>query len=72
MVLNLKELKELSEEKIKELLTSKETTSKTSFNNIGVSNVNERVKLTFGNEYGLNIKSEVNEYTNMVITIPYQ
>jgi two-component system sensor histidine kinase YesM len=62
----------ISEEKIKELLTSKETTSKTSFNNIGVSNVNERVKLTFGNEYGLNIKSEVNEYTNMVITIPYQ
>lgn len=62
----------ISEEKIKELLTSKETTSKTSFNNIGVSNVNERVKLTFGNEYGLNIKSELNEYTNMVITIPYQ
>lgn len=62
----------ISEEKIKELLTSKETTSKTSFNNIGVSNVNERIKLTFGNEYGLNIKSELNKYTNMVITIPYQ
>ena len=62
----------MNEDKIKELLTSKETTSKTSFNNIGVSNVNERIKLTFGNEYGLNIKSEINEYTNMIITIPYQ
>ena len=62
----------INEDKIKELLTSKETTSKTSFNNIGVSNVNERIKLTFGNEYGLNIKSEINQYTNMIITIPYQ
>jgi two-component system, sensor histidine kinase YesM len=62
----------ISEEKIEEIITSKETTSKTSFNNIGVSNVNERIKLTFGNEYGLNIKSELNEYTNMLITIPYQ
>lgn len=62
----------ISEEKIKELLTSKETTSKTSFNNIGVSNVNERIKLTFGNEYGLSIKSKLNEYTNMTITIPYE
>lgn len=62
----------MNEDKIKELLTSKETTSKTSFNNIGVSNVNERIKLTFGNEYGLNIKSEINQYTNMIITIPYQ
>lgn len=62
----------INEDKIEELLTSKETTSKTSFNNIGVSNVNERIKLTFGNEYGLNIKSEINQYTNMIITIPYQ
>lgn len=62
----------MNEDKIKELLTSKETTSKTSFNNIGVSNVNERIKLTFGSEYGLNIKSEINQYTNMIITIPYQ
>jgi len=62
----------MSEDKIKEILTSKETTSKTSFNNIGISNVNERIKLTFGNEYGLNINSKLNEYTNMIITIPYQ
>lgn len=61
----------MSVEKIKELLTSKETTSTSSFNNIGISNVNERIKLTFGDEFGLNIKSKLNEYTNMIITIPY-
>lgn len=62
----------MSEEKINKLLTLKETTGNNSFNNIGISNVNERIKLTFGDEYGLNIKSKLNEYTNMIITIPYQ
>ena len=62
----------ISEDKIKKLLSSKETTSKEYFNNIGISNVNERIKLTFGNEYGVNIKSKINEYTNIIITIPYR
>jgi len=61
----------ISEDKIEKLLSAKETTNKGSFNNIGISNVNERIKLTFGNEYGLNIKSKLNEYTNVIITIPY-
>jgi two-component system sensor histidine kinase YesM len=59
-------------EKIGNLLTSKETTSKNSFNNVGMRNVHERIILTFGSEYGLNIKSKVNEYTKIIITIPYQ
>lgn len=62
----------ISEDKIKKLLSSKETTSKEYFNNIGISNVNERIKLTFGNEYGVNIQSKINEYTNIIITIPYR
>ncbi len=62
----------ISEDKIEKLLSSKETTSKGSFNNIGISNVNERIKLTFGDEYGLNIKSKLNEYTSIIITIPYE
>ncbi|NRY60244.1 sensor histidine kinase [Clostridium beijerinckii] len=61
----------ISEDKIEKLLSAKETTNKGSFNNIGISNVNERIKLTFGNQYGLNIKSKLNEYTNVIITIPY-
>lgn len=61
----------ISEDKIEKLLSAKETTNRRSFNNIGISNVNERIKLTFGNEYGLNIKSKLNEYTNIIITIPY-
>lgn len=62
----------IPQEKIKNLLTSNETTSKSSFNNIGISNVHERIRLTFGYEYGLNIESKLNEYTKIIITIPYQ
>lgn len=62
----------MSEEKINKILTSNEGTSKNSFNNIGVKNVDERIKLSFGNQYGLIIRSKVNEYTNMIVTIPYQ
>lgn len=62
----------IPQEKIKTLLSAKETTSKTSFNNIGISNVHERIKLTFGSEYGLNIESILSEYTKIIITIPYQ
>ncbi|MDS0525789.1 histidine kinase [Clostridium sp. SHJSY1] len=62
----------IPEEKMKKLLTSKEATSKTSFNNIGIINVHERIKLTFGSEYGLNIESKINQYTKIIIMIPYQ
>lgn len=62
----------MSEEKIYKILTSNEGAGKNSFNNIGVKNVDERIKLSFGNQYGLNIKSKVDQYTNMIITIPYQ
>lgn len=62
----------IPEEKIEKILKSKDVCNKNSFNNIGVSNVNERIKLIFGNEYGLKIKSKLNEYTSMIIIIPYK
>lgn len=62
----------IPEEKISKLIIDKETTSKTSFNNIGISNVHERIKLTFGSEYGVSIDSKLNEYTKIIIIIPYQ
>ncbi len=39
---------------------------------IGLINVNARIKLYFGNEYGIEIISEVNKYTKITITLPYQ
>lgn len=37
---------------------------------IGISNVNERIKLYFGHEYGIQIRSEIEAGTCVTITIP--
>jgi putative HAMP domain protein len=37
---------------------------------IGVKNVNERIKLYFGNEYGLKVESEPDEGTKITIHLP--
>lgn len=37
---------------------------------IGLENVNKRIKLFYGNEYGLRIESEKDEFTNAIIKIP--
>ena len=41
-----------------------------SLNNIGISNINERIKLYYGQDYGLVIKSEAGEGTTVEVTIP--
>ena len=42
------------------------------FNNIGFKNVDERIKLTFGNDYGLSVDSRKGVYTRVTVTLPYQ
>lgn len=37
---------------------------------IGLSNVDKRIKLYYGNSYGVNIKSKINEGTKVTITLP--
>lgn len=37
---------------------------------IGIENVNRRIKLFYGENYGLKIKSEVGKFTKVVVTIP--
>lgn len=37
---------------------------------IGLENVNKRIKLFYGNNYGLKIESKQGEYTSVIITIP--
>lgn len=39
-------------------------------NHIGIKNVNQRIKLSFGENYGIEIKSMVNSGTSIIIAIP--
>ncbi|WHY02475.1 sensor histidine kinase [Neobacillus sp. DY30] len=39
---------------------------------IGITNVNRRIQLLFGNQYGLDLSSRVNEGTTVSIILPYQ
>lgn len=38
---------------------------------IGLKNVNERIKLFYGHGYGINVESEINLYTKVIMTLPY-
>jgi two-component system, sensor histidine kinase YesM len=42
-----------------------------SFNRIGLANVDSRLKLAFGEEYGLSVESEEGAYTRVSILLPY-
>ncbi|HHX22679.1 MAG TPA: sensor histidine kinase [Thermoanaerobacterales bacterium] len=50
-----------------ELKKTDENTNKS----IGISNVHHRIQLLFGDEYGLNIKSEVGKGTSTTLVLPY-
>lgn len=45
-------------------------TKKVKFSGIGLNNVNERIKLYYGEEYGLDVNSEVNKGTTVNIYLP--
>jgi two-component system sensor histidine kinase YesM len=62
--------KGMNEEKINELLQSNTNANKHRFTGIGISNVTERIKLNFGNEYGIKIKSFENGGTTVIVTVP--
>lgn len=57
----------MEEAKINELINS---TPKTNNVDFGVSSVNLRLKLLYGDQYGLSIESTLNEYTKVIIKIP--
>ena len=59
----------MTEEKIDYIMNNKVISSKRG-SGIGVRNVNERIKLIYGNQYGIAITSELDEGTTATITIP--
>lgn len=59
----------MDEESLKSVLSDKNFKSK-QFSGIGLKNVNERIKLHFGGDYGLQINSCLNVGTTVTVKIP--
>jgi len=63
----------MSQERIREVLNKYDQSESCSrMKSIGLSNVNSRIKLSYGNAYGIDIKSMVGEGTTVIIRIPCQ
>jgi two-component system sensor histidine kinase YesM len=60
----------IPEEKIRAILESGSGQSRSRFSGIGISNVQERIGMYFGEQYGLYIKSVLNLYTTIELTLP--
>lgn len=60
----------MSESQLNRLLTEKPEKTKNGLSGIGIWNVNQRIKLYFGEEYGLSIQSVPNLYTTVEMKIP--
>lgn len=60
----------MSETKLNEIKESLNDISKLDRDHIGLNNVNQRIKLLYGDEYGIYIKSKVDEGTTVLIEIP--
>lgn len=59
----------MTEEEISRIMGEK-TRGSRSFNGIGVVNVNERIRLFFGKDYGLHYESEPGQYTKCILELP--
>lgn len=62
----------MTQEQVKSLLGEKKHVSSQRGSGIGVKNVNERIRLYFGTDYGLTIQSEPDEGTTISIRLPAQ
>lgn len=59
----------ISMEKAEDIMKKGKQKSR-SFNGIGVVNVNQRIRLYFGEPYGLDFESEKGKYTRCILTLP--
>jgi two-component system sensor histidine kinase YesM len=57
----------MSSEKIDYILNN---IAKDSVTNIGLKNINDRISLLYGEDYGMSITSVLNEYTSVVLKLP--
>lgn len=62
----------LSEENIARLLTDTSRVTKNYMSGIGLPNVDRRIKLVYGQEYGIKIDSELGVYTCVTVSLPLE
>lgn len=62
----------MTEEKIKDIMNNPQKRKGDTMSGIGLPNVDQRIKLVYGDEYGLRIKSRVGEYTEILVTLPME
>nr|WP_317363658.1 sensor histidine kinase [uncultured Blautia sp.] len=62
----------MTEEKIQDIMNNPQKRKGDTMSGIGLPNVDQRIKLVYGNEYGLRIKSQVGEYTEILVTLPIE
>lgn len=62
----------MTQETIDRVLSGNEPPAADFFRQVGVNNVNQRIRYEFGEAYGISIESEPGSYTSMRITLPYQ
>jgi len=60
----------IPEEKLNTLFSNNQEDKKFNFSGIGINNVNDRIKMNFGDQYGLQIESVPNLYTTAELTLP--
>ena len=61
----------MSREIIEKVLGGDAPPSADFFRQVGINNVNKRIKYDYGEEYGITIESVPGEYTTMTITLPF-
>lgn len=62
----------MSPELIRKVLSNESKPSADFFRQVGINNVNQRIRYAFGEDYGISIDSVEGEYTTMTITLPYR
>lgn len=62
----------MSEESIAKVFSSGEQGANGLLENMGLRSVHERLRLTFGENYGLSIQSIPNQYTKMMLRLPFR
>ena len=59
----------IEEEKLEQVKEKRENKNN-QFSGIGINNVDSRIKLIYGNDYGIEIKSKLNQGTTVMILLP--
>ena len=62
----------MDKEKAKQLLQDTEKVKSSSMSGIGLPNVDRRIKLVYGEAYGLSIQSESGQYTQITVRLPLE